>query len=83
MSLIYERTGGFTGVQQRLEIDLAQRKVRVKDRRAGSGERALTPEEQREAEKLIARAQAAKAPPPAEVHASDSFTLKIWLEGDA
>jgi len=80
MSVVYERTGGFAGIRQRLEIDLSTRQLKVTDRHTGQAARTLTSEEATRLQTLITGAQG--QPPPTAGDAgrvSDAFTLQLWL----
>ncbi len=81
MSVTYERTGGFAGVRQRLEI--SSDKVKLTDRRAGTRERALTKDEATRLDALVKKARAVPfAARGGGGRASDTFTLKLWLEDE-
>ncbi len=81
MSVTYERTGGFAGMRQRLEI--SSDKVKVTDRRAGTRERALTKDEAARLDALVKKAKAVPFPAPGGGgQVRDAFTLKLWLDDE-
>src|ERR671921_23032 len=83
-SLVLERSGGFIGMQQRLEIDAAMKHAVASDRRHGKTERDLTADETKQLGALLERAKADKAAPksgPSSV--ADGFTVKLWIAGEA
>ncbi len=82
MSVAYERTGGFAGMRQRLEI--SSDKVKVTDRRAGTRERPLGRDEAARLDALVKKAKAVPFPARAGGgRVSDTFTLKLWLDGES
>ena len=77
MNVVYERSGGFIGMNQRLEVDAG--KLRAFDRGQKRTERQLTDAEAKALADLVARVEDA-APPktdPALAGTSDTFTLKV------
>jgi hypothetical protein len=78
MSVAYERTGGFAGMRQRLEI--SPDKVKVTDRRAGTRERALAQDESSRLDALVKKAKAVPFPARGGGRGSDSFTIKLWFD---
>jgi len=81
MSVTYERTGGFAGMRQRLEI--SSDKVKLTDRRAGTRERALAKDEAARLDALVKKAKAVPfRAPQGGGRVSDAFTLKLWLDDE-
>lgn len=80
MSVVYERTGGFAGVRQRLELD-AHGALQVTDRHTGETRRTLDPTEQQTLRSLLAGVEGQPPPhsSPEAQHSSDMFTLRLWL----
>lgn len=82
MSVVYERSGGIVGMQQRLELDTGKRTLGFSDRRLGAGQRALTAEEATRLESLVAAARKEERAPTGEGgHVSDGFTLRLSVDG--
>lgn len=81
----YERTGGFAGIRQRLEIDGDRKRVKVIDRHTGEAERSLGEDELTRLFSLIAAVNGQKPPVGSGVsgQVSDSFTVQLWLGGAA
>lgn len=81
MSVTYERTGGFAGVRQRLEI--SSDKVKVTDRHTGERERALVEDESARLGALVKKAEAVPfSAPGGGGGVRDAFTLKLWLDDE-
>lgn len=80
MSVVYERTGGFAGVRQRLEVD-AHGALQVTDRHTGETRRTLDATEQQTLRSLVAEVEGQPPPhsSPDAQQGSDTFTLRLWL----
>lgn len=81
MSVVYERSGGIAGTQQRLELDTGKRTLRFNDRRLGGGERALSEEELTRLKTLLETARGEQPPTGGAGYATDSFTLRLSVDG--
>lgn len=77
-SVIFERTGGFIGIRQRLE--LSEGKMTAEDARSRlKKERDLTPEEQQRLDALLAGVVGQEAPRGDAAGVSDGFVLNLEL----
>jgi hypothetical protein len=83
MNLVYERSGGFVGMMQRLRIEDFQT-LRVRDKRGVQAERPMTPEEADQLKALLDGV--AQAPPPEEPadarRASDSYNVILSFDNE-
>lgn len=79
MSVVYERSGGFTGMRETLSVEGAT--LRVSKRGKEIAARTLTAAEQERLEGLLTPVAGKAAPTPAEPHASDTFRVTLFVDG--
>ncbi|MDQ3266853.1 MAG: hypothetical protein M3Y59_24905 [Myxococcota bacterium] len=83
MSVVYERTGGFAGVRQRLEVEETSGALQVTDRHTGETRRTLDPTQLQTLRSLVTGVEGQPPPhsSPEAQHSSDTFTVRLWLSG--
>lgn len=79
MSVVYERSGGFTGMRESLSVEGPSLKISKRGKQVVARE--LTGAEQERLTGLLAPVAGKDAPTPAEPHASDTFRVTLMIDG--